>query len=223
MAAGWWITRISNGPRCYPLTPPLLMSMPSAADAWASQSASGIGGWFSLSPNPTLASVYWFHLDIDLSLFPDTWHLDLPDQRYISCLELFAQIALVYVSSHILGGFATHIMLPQDTDNTPTDAVAYKLYSSKVPMCYFTQLLAWWCVHLRITPLVSWRSGISNEWADKLSRWDDPQFITQLTPSLQVSVTIPDLIAPFTRALDVVNQQVSSRSMAASTAAREGR
>ena len=70
-------------------------SLASAADAWATGSKGGIGGWWQRTASEDPNSFGWFSLQFDVGDFED--HLGLPEhlQNAISSLELFAQLVLL--------------------------------------------------------------------------------------------------------------------------------
>ena len=114
----------------------------------------------------------------------------------ISSLETLAQIALIVVTQHIRIGMRTNVTLPLNTDNTPTEGAVNKLYSGKEPLKFYIQLLAWWCLRLRVVPVARHLPGSSNTWADLISR-NDQNFLKLLDPSRRLNIMLSDIIAPF--------------------------
>ena len=140
-----------------------------AADACAHADAVGIGGWVRFGSQCPL----WFSelfrvqdfLDLGLPMDPSA-NLD------IVSYETLAQIALVLVFSSACVGGRMRISIPSWTDNSGTEAVCNKLFTTVMPLALFVQRLATIAWQSAVTLDTSHIAGEHNKLADLLSRWD---------------------------------------------------
>jgi hypothetical protein len=69
---------------------------PAFADAWASETEGGPGGWWSDSHAPLPMAIQFFHVSITVDSFPPEWQI-VSLQKSIASLEMLAQAVLVHL------------------------------------------------------------------------------------------------------------------------------
>ena len=162
---------IQKAPLSCPITPACPAKGSGAADAYATSSKAGIGGWFLLAEeNNSPVEAFWFSEDLDVTDFPAAWDMKYDLQKYIASLELLAQLALLWARAGLAPSRSQAVALRHFSDNTPTEGAVNRLYSSSAPMKWFVQCFASWCEILNVEVQISHIQGESNIWADGLSR-----------------------------------------------------
>jgi hypothetical protein len=180
------------------LEAPLIDSTPvlieSAADAFASGSSLGIGGWFSINGHKEKSKLFWFSELYSLGDFPAPWNL-VGDQaqRYIACFEVLAQTYLLVCEMQFLRGTAVQFSVPLQSDSVPTEGATNKLFTTSSPLKHFVQVLAAWCMTARIRPVVSHLGGERNHLADGLSR-AKPDVVLQFDSSRRIEYSLAHII-----------------------------
>ena len=86
--------------------------------------------------------------------------------------ETLAQIGLMLCFATACVGGRLRVCIPSWSDNSGTESVANKLFTTVVPLCYFAQRLATLAWSTAVTLDCSHISGCHNDKADWLSRWN---------------------------------------------------
>ena len=140
-----------------------------AADACAHADAVGIGGWVRFGSQSPL----WFSEHFRVQDFLDLGlPMDSSANLDIVSYETLAQIALVLVFSSACVGGRMRISIPSWTDNSGTESVCNKLFTTVMPLALFVQRLATIAWQSAVTLDASHIAGEHNKSADLLSRWD---------------------------------------------------
>ena len=111
------------------------------ADAWAVGAKLGIGGWWSLQPNPEIAKCSWFTMQLNLEDFQSEWRLPSDAQLSIAGFETLAQTALFFACSSEFANRVGQIYVPSESDNAPTVGAGNKMFPtnghwpSSSPIC----------------------------------------------------------------------------------------
>ena len=155
----------------------VVSSVPARSDACAEPDMVGIGGWWHPNPNVSLeevdqAEVHWFHEPVSVARLPFS-HLLKPQQltepyRIIAALELLAILVLLVLrqaTSQVVSA-----VVSQETDSMVCRFATKKWFSAKEPIASILQELAWLCSSSRVELHIGHVAGVSNEWADDLSR-----------------------------------------------------
>ena len=166
----FWLKWCTRPQMFFPLAKPRFnYDVEAAADACAHGDCIGIGGWVRVPGQDPL----WFSERFRVE---DFRQLKVPvrddAQSDIVSYETLAQVALILCYASLCRGGRVCVRLPSLTDNSGTESVASKLFSTISPLCFFLQQLA----------MVSWSHAVSldtshicgnkNVDADLLSRWD---------------------------------------------------
>ena len=140
-----------------------------AADACAHGDAVGIGGWVRFGSQSPL----WFSERFRVQDFLDLGlPMDSSANLDIVSYETLAQIALMLVFSSACVGGRMRISIPSWTDNSGTEAICSKLFTTVMPLALFAQRLATLAWQSAVTLDTSHIAGEHNKLADLLSRWD---------------------------------------------------
>ena len=92
-----------------------------AADARASGSSVGIGGWFALTHACAVpADVWWIAIRFDVGDMPASWDMRPDSQRDIASYELLAQMVLFVLRARMQPASRCRARLRASTDNTPS-------------------------------------------------------------------------------------------------------
>ena len=146
------------------------------ADACASDSSAGLGGFVRLPSGQTLffqAKFSQAELHALFSWFPP----DHSPQHYIAAWELLAQCALLHLLACLLPAGHPPLHVTFRCDNSATDAASWKGLSLATGMCallrsfFLLQERQYISVHIDHVP------GFRNDLADGLSRGYDPQLL----------------------------------------------
>ena len=172
-------------------------SGPAAADAFASGSVAGIGGWFLPEGAPLAASsIIWFSFHLDRAALPG-WFVggDADLETRICALEALAQLVLLamQVQEYAHGPRRPNvgcIALRQQSDNLGVVCSSAKGLSMKEPLASILQATAVFCMQEHLNLRLSHLAGARNGWADALSRGPshDTVFWSQLSPNLRRDV-----------------------------------
>ena len=151
-------------------SPPVASPASIAADAMASGSTVGIGGFASLS---SAGPLLWFSEIFEVEDFVALGLRMAPQsQRDITCYETLAQHALLLLVGEHLPSGRLQLQLPTLCDNSGAEASVNKLFSTVYPICMFLQRIAAFSALSGLSLEVAHVPGVSNEDADMLSRWD---------------------------------------------------
>jgi len=179
-----WVSGLSP---MKPLTPKAYWPGYAAADACASGTTCGIGGFVQ----STDGTIYWFSEIYSHSEFAALdVELDQDMQRSISAFETLAQIALLFVTARFFPAHRMPICLKSLSDNSGAESGSNKLWSMAYPLSIFLERMCLLSATLGIEIDVSHIPGSQNVIADDLSRWDQ----TGPTPhsfQLQDRIRIP--------------------------------
>ena len=169
------------------------------ADAWASHDVGGMGGWFSLCDDPGPHDIWYFHIPVTLASLPKEWGVSRGTslQKVIATLELIAQLVLLALRLDMATGhdrrWSTCIACHQMCDNQPVVSATGKWLSCSRPLGYALQALAFLCLQHDVRLRLAHVAGVRNEWADLLSRLNDPEklpaaagFLQQLLPEKEL-------------------------------------
>ena len=188
------------GWKCFCLRPPVMRSLqpPSfvpevsmAADACASGSSTGIGGWVKFPGQESL----WFSERFTVQDFLSREvPVDTDANHDIVSYETLAQVALVVAFASACVGGRMRIQLPAFTDNSGTEAVCNKLFTTVQPLAFFVQRLATVAWQFAVTLDATHVSGCHNDDADWLSRWKGEEPLpSQFRPEYRVDCSLPIL------------------------------
>ena len=167
----FWMRWAICSPRMRALRPlPCATPVAVAADAMASGSCVGIGGFAQLSVS---GPVFWFSESFEVQEFLDLGlQMQLQAQRDITSYEILAQHALLMLVSTLLPAGRLAVHLPTLSDNTGSESSVNKLFSTVYPICMFLQRIASLSALSGIILEVAHIPGVANDEADMLSRWD---------------------------------------------------
>ena len=73
-----------------------------------------------------------------------------------------------------------------------------KALCTKEPLCFAIQAIAGICASKGAEPNIEHVAGVSNVWADCISRWTEPKgrdFISTLDPHKEIKVNVAELIS----------------------------
>ena len=149
------------------LQAPPTLDVEAAADAMASGSEFGIGGYIRSSTGTIWFSEFFNVADFAFASIP----LKSQASDDISSYECLAQIALVVLLRSRCPGARCRIRLASFCDNTGAESAANTFYSATMPLVAFAQRLALLSSFCGILLDVSHIAGPKNEDADFLSRW----------------------------------------------------
>ncbi len=149
-----------------PLRPRPFWSGQAAADAFATSSVCGIGGFIRTASNKCL----WFserfvkhdfdHLEI---------RIDEDLQKIISALELLAQMAIIWTVARLYPGHRVPIKVNSFSDNTEPESDSNKLFTMKFPQCLFVEKLCLLSATFSMEPDIQHIPGKLNDEADALA------------------------------------------------------
>ena len=168
-----------------------------AADAWAAGERAGIGGWWSEHTNPDPSQVHWFSLEITPEDLP--WWLDLGKkwQKQISFFELLGQVALMIVRGRSCQSQGARVKILQRCDNSAAVGAVGKSLSTKQPLCFAMQALAFHAADLSVETSLEHIAGTKNWLADKLSRFHKFHHeLCMLNPARRHTVSVKDILLP---------------------------
>ena len=172
------------------LQPPCSLDVEAAADAMASGSEFGIGGYIRSSTGTLWFSEYFTVADFAFASIP----LKSQASNDISSYECLAQLALVVLLRSRYPGARCRIRLASLCDNTGAESAANTFYSATMPLAAFAQRLAMLSSFCGIVLNVSHIAGPKNEDADFLSRWRPSCFMPpSWNPALRLRLTLQDL------------------------------
>ena len=159
------------------------------ADAWATGSSGGLGGWFSTCDNPSPADIFYFHIPVSARSLPAEWGVPHESnlQKIIATLELIAQLVLLALRLETCAGsnrVAASISCHHMCDNMPVVSATGKWLSCASPLCYALQALAFHCLQHDVRLRLAHVAGVRNDWADWLSRANDPEKSTEVAAFL---------------------------------------
>lgn len=136
------------------------------------------------------AGVYYFHLPISAKDLPSHWGCCAKGlSKVIATLELLAQLVL------LKGRLATvPASVPtrsrrtsfQFSDNSAVVAATGRWLSTKSPIDKALQALGWHCHAADLVPVVCHIAGVRNDWADLLSRRNDPAKAAEVTAFMRL-------------------------------------
>ena len=172
-------------------------NMHAAADAFATKDHAGIGGWFVTSPTwPEAAEeLYWFSCQITRDMLPASWGMSDDLSKYIATFECIAQWVLL--ESRQAFGLPNEVSLRQHCDNLGVTELSAKLITTKAPLCYALQGLAFTAARAGQVISLTHRAGERNEFADMLSRLEDAKysfFKNSLSPQRRFSFNLRELM-----------------------------
>ena len=191
--ASLWRQAVLNGRWRFPLgcLPPCPGQ--AAADACASGSAIGIGGWFTLTDACSIpADVWWFALRFEVKDMPSSWDMRADSQRDIASYELLAQLVLFVLRARMQPASKCRARLRASTDNTPSEGAGNKLFSTAAPLRHVLHALSAWCACFRCELELDHVQGESNVLADGLSRELDSA-LSSVQPSRRLVVDLDEM------------------------------
>ena len=165
-AALTWLSQCFASSRIRSLKQYPLMHCMAAADARADGNLVGIGGWIG-----TATQFAWFAEQWDISEVRRYWpQLVEAPQKYITCFEALAQLALAMVAKTRLQAKHWRFALPAACDNTSAEAGINKLFTTTPPLSDFLKLVATWSACNHVNMQITHVAVEYNTWADELSR-----------------------------------------------------
>ena len=142
-----------------------------AADAWASETRAGVGGWWSESLVDKPSEIFWFSMEVRLCDFPSWWQFPTNLQLGVASLETLAQALLLHFRRQSnCGAVRTSAWVSQQCDNMGTVGASCKWLSTKTPMSWALQRLAFCVLQTGSRLRISHVAGVRNFWADSISR-----------------------------------------------------
>ena len=172
------------------LQAPPTLEVEAAADAMASGSEFGIGGYIRMSTGTIWFSEYFNVADFAFASIP----LKSQASNDISSYECPAQIALVALLRSRCPGARCRVCLAAFCDNTGAESAANSFYSATLPLAAFAQRLALLSSFCGIQLDVSHIAGPKNEDADFLSRWRPEAVMPPCwNAALRLRLTLHDL------------------------------
>jgi hypothetical protein len=167
-----------------------------AADAMASGSKVGLGGWWCPHPTFDLEKVKWFRLEVKQGALPAWIQAQVPENLRINFWELVAQCVLVFLRLREQTNSHFDIAIHQACDNAATVGAVRKFFTTKAPMCFALQALAFHCNKAGATVTVSHVPGKKNTLADGLSRGLAPVLNTLPCKGEVKGFTLEEILAP---------------------------
>ena len=163
----FWLHWSKLPPLYRALQAPPTLDVEAAADAMASGSEFGIGGYIRSASGTIWFSEFFNIADFAFASIP----LQSQASNDISSYECLAQIALVVLLRTRFPGARCRVRLASLCDNTGAESAANTFYSATIPLAAFAQRLALLSSFCGILLDVSHIAGPKNEDADFLSRW----------------------------------------------------
>ena len=164
----------AHAPPRIPMRRMQMPPFPRRADAMGEGASIGIGGWWSMEPEPSKTNAVWFAERYTIADFPEHWAMSGNASNDIASYETLAQIYLLVSLSSVARNCHGTMVLPSESDNMPTVGGMTKLHTTAWPLSHFVQCASRWCLHLNFMPSVTHLPGVDNDWSDELSRCDDP-------------------------------------------------
>ncbi len=198
VAAALWKGFLNNFTALHHCRTPVDLGGSGAADAWASKDCAGLGGWYCPDGNFDWAKVKWFRLDLHMKDLPVWMQPQISANEQIAFLELLALGILAYLRLREESHRTCQIRLHHECDNLGSVGAVEKYFSTKAPMCFGLQALAWHAGRASANVKVSHIPGCKNELADRISRWRNfPRVIAQLPVSGEVTdFSLQDVLGP---------------------------
>ena len=169
-----------------PLTPKRYWDGECAADACASGPNCQIGGFLKQN-----GMRIWFSEKFGVADFTELGIQISQDlQRYITCFEALAQIALLFIASRVFPAHRFPLCLKTLSDNTGAESGSNRLWSMSYPLCVFLEKLCLLSGSTGMEIDVSHIPGAQNIVADDLSRWD--KRVNSLIVKIRGLLTIRD-------------------------------
>ena len=186
----FWLHWAKLPPFYKALQAPATLNVEAAADAMASGSEFGIGGYIRSSAGTIWFSEHFTVADFAFASIP----LKSRASDDISSYECLAQIALVVLLRSRCPGARCRIRLASFCDNTGAESAANTFYSATLPLAAFAQRLALLSSFCGILLDVSHIAGPKNEDADFLSRWRPDAFMPpSWNAALRLRLNLQDL------------------------------
>ena len=125
-----------------------------AADAFATSTTAGIGGWWiDAGMSPCAANVHWFSFQLGREDLP-AWFRSPESPSLQSCivaLEALAQLVLLVLRCRIAPGESKCVLrFAQLCDNQAVTFATLKMLSTKQPLCFVLQALGFYCCEYRV-------------------------------------------------------------------------
>ena len=148
-----------------------------ATDAGASRQdrKAGIGGWYGTKTDSRW-DVHWFMIPITPTSHPWVDAKDDDPQRFISSLELLADVYMVEYLSERHAGQAGQFYAPLTTDNYGNTFIIKKHWTPTFPNCCLVMELTDRLINSDMYLRIEHRDREDNEWADQLAGQDDTGF-----------------------------------------------
>ena len=128
---------------------------------------------------------------------PSWPHLSEDLQEEIAFFELLAQACLVYLRAQSCGCASWRCAVRHWCDNTPAVGAIQKLFSTREPLCWALQALAFHASRAQVEVVAQYLPGKENVWADRMSRAEEfPAFIASLSPDLRRTITLREILDP---------------------------
>lgn len=197
-AANFWKSVLGNYSSLHRCVVAANVGSLGAADACARGNTACLGGWWNDSSTAGTAGIRWFRLQLEMADLPNWMRPQVSAQQRIAFWELLAQVILAFLRFRELSGVHGTVCIGQSCDNAGAVSAMHKFFSTKAPMSFGLQALAWHAVQASAEVSVSFIPGKKNIWADKISRWHEyPDFIASLDASGEVTdFSIRDVLDP---------------------------
>ena len=166
--------------------------IPCAADAFATTSVAGVGGWWA----PTAESarqdqVFWFSISLGKWNLPE-WLICEKLQSYIASFEALGQLLLLLGRVRGIKSPAHHVLLMRQLcDNAAVAASTQKMLSLKAPLAFVLQAISYHAVAHGVQLTSAHCAGERNGWADDLSR----EKVSGFNPLLRVEFDLMEILA----------------------------
>ena len=193
-----WEQSLRERPVTFPMLRPSTAAAPAAADACAAGEKIGIGGWCSILPDAPDDALFWFSEQFTVADFPVEWDMHRDAQRNIACYETLAQTALTELRASLHRNQNSQVVYRQDCDNAPSVGAMNKLFTTALPLKFFTQNLTGTLARLGVQIEVVHLPGSDNDLADGLSR-EKPEVVRRMDANKRMRFSVPSLLRSHTR------------------------
>ena len=150
-----------------------------AADARASSKGVGLGGWWIDADDFDITKVRWFRLEVSAADLPAWMQPQVPAQQLINFFELLAQCVLLFLRLRESGAQHFDMTIHQLCDNSAAVGCVGKYFTTKAPLCFALQAIAFHASKAGATVSMSHIPGKSNILADGISR-ELPEILRRL-------------------------------------------
>ena len=166
--------------------------MPCAANAFATTSVAGVGGWWAPTAESTRQDqVFWFSIFLSKCNLPE-WLICEKLQSYIASFEALGQLLLLLGRVRGIKSPAHQVLLVRQLcDNAAVAASTQKMPSLKALLAFVLQAISYHAVAHGVQLTSAHCAGERNGWADDLSRGK----VSGFNPLLRVEFDLMEILA----------------------------